>query len=371
MKRKAHDNQKTHTFSTAYRTRSWRRILDMLSEQTGVTFEDVCRYAGIRYNEQGASFYVKIPKRRQSFIGIGMAFGQDLEVINDWITRFGGKRKLYVKDITEDLVWIYLIGANTAQGASAGARSKRNYYALYEKCLAVTQATWQEMWDELTIGARSTADVEIELANVDYDNVFAGLKDFIADHMDSFKTAYTRPRRYLDRYVESILETCRANPQHTQIRTLSDLRGWLDDSMINYLAGDSSTINVIDAKSRRRTIRIKHIPQNKNTHIALCLSLGMTAKEINEYLDLMGFGPLDPDNPKENTLIAMLAVWEELNPLPRMYKSKVFDGQQIVLTDLEELRAVEEMLQLRQVLDAEYRKRKIDFPYLRWPKEKA
>ena len=345
--------------------------MDSLSAQTGISFSEVCDYAGLCYNEEGASFYVKVPKRRRTFIGIGMAFGQPLEVINDWITTFGGGRRLYAKDISEDLVWMYLIAA---AHADAEAVTHRNYYRLYDACQEAAFATWQQMWDEITIGSLQTADVEIQLEEVAYDDEFKGLRDFIIDHMDSFKTAYMRPRVYLSRYVEQILATCREHADRMGVQSLSDLRGWLDDSMINYLAADPQAVNVIDQKSRRRTVRIKYLPKNKRTHISLCLALGMSREQIDEYLDLMGYLPLDEMVADERKLIERLDEWNERYPLSQMYRRQYFDdhysdendGGERLLTPEKELQAVEEMLTLRQSLRTSYKMQGESFPYLKW-----
>ncbi len=341
--------------------RSWRTELDRLAAETGITFRAVCDYTGMAYNENEIAFYTKMPKRRSSFIGIGMAYHQPLDVINDWIMRYGGRKKLYAKDISEDLVWIYLINANAAD-----PDTDRNYFQLYEKCQEVAFATWQQLWDEITIGSVSTADVEIQLENVDYDDDFKGLKDFIIDHMDSFKTAYVKPRRMLDRYVDQILETCGSCPEKTGIRNINDLRGWLDDSMITYLFGNTETINTIDPKTRKKTIRIKRVPKNKRTHIALCLALGMSVDEINVYLTLMGYSPLAEETEGEKTLIEMLKEWEKRFPLPGLYKKLHFGGSRKVrLTPADELHAVEDMLTLRQTLKTFYKIQGIPFPYLK------
>ena len=342
--------------------RQWHNELNRLSEETGISFRDVCDYADITYNEKGTSFYAKIPHRRRTFIGVGMAYRLPLSAINDWITLYGGKKKLYAKDVSEDLIWIYLINQNARH-----PNSNKNYYRLYDKCQAVAFATWQELWDEITIGSVSTADVEIELEDVDYDDDFEGLKTFIIDHLDSFKTAYSKPRKYLDWYVNQILETCRSHPDKSDIRSISDLRGWLDDSMVNYLTGDSETVNVINPKSRKRTVRIKHVPKSKRTHIAMCLAMGMTAGEINEYLELMGYLPLSPDNPEEGLLITSLSDWEERFPLPGLYKKRYLEGDTSVkLTPTEELQAVEDMLMLRQTLRTSYKMKGYKFSYLKW-----
>lgn len=355
--------------------RQWRNTIDELSEKTGVSLEEVCRYAGFAYNGKETAIYKKLPRKRSAFIGVGMAFGMPLDVINSWIVDIAGKRRLYAKDISEDLVWIYLIEANAKEcertGSAAAEASesdgRRNYFSLYEKCQTVAYATWKELWDELTMDPEDTADVEIQLENVDYDDDFEGLRAFIIDHMDSFKVAYAKPRRMLDDYVELILGALRDGGKGNMLG-LADLRGWLDDSMINYLAGDSEMINVIDKKSHRKTVKIKYVPRSRRVHISMCLALGMGRGEIDRYLEMMGFAPLDTEEGQEAVLAEMLDEWEAKEPLPVALK-RGLAGEEMTLTGEEKRRAAEEMLMLRQEIAEQYEKRGIAFPYMKIQKD--
>ena len=362
--------------------RKWRNTIDELLEKTGVSLEEVCRYAGFAYNGKETAIYKKLPRKRSAFIGVGMALGMPLEEINSWIVDIAGKRKLYAKDISEDLVWIYLIEANAKECektglASAGAvetDGRRNYFSLYEKCQSVAYATWKELWDELTMDPEDTADVEIQLENVDYDDNFEGLKTFIIDHMDSFKVAYAKPRKMLDDYVELILSAFREGGKEGMLG-LTDLRGWLDDSMINYLAGDSEMINVIDKKSHRKTVKIKYVPRSRRVHISMCLALGMCRGEIDRYLEMMGFAPIDTEEGQEAVLAEALDEWEAKEQLPAALKNDLKretaddTSSKSALTGEKKRRAAEEMLMLRQELAEEYEKRGIRFPYLKIQKD--
>ena len=90
-------------FFSNYRTKKWKQELKEIIENTGITFEDICDYIDIEYSSR-PGFYKKLPKNRRTYIGIGMACKLPLETINRWIVKYGGKRKLYVKDVLNDLV---------------------------------------------------------------------------------------------------------------------------------------------------------------------------------------------------------------------------------------------------------------------------
>lgn len=340
--------------------RSWRNTIDRLVEETGTNLDDVCEYIGAARGSELPGFYVKLPRKRSVFIGIGMAFKQPAEVINQWITSYGGKRRLYVKDISEDLVWLYLINANLKDETGSV-----NYYRRYEEYQSVAYAVFRERWDEIGLGFEDTADVEISLGQADYGPEYDGIKTFVAEHMDAFCSAYAKPRLFLDNWLQQILKTCREDPEQTIIRSLNSMRGWLDDSMINFLSGDCSTVNVIDRKTGKKSINIKRVPKSRRKYISMCLALGMGAEEIDHLLELMGYARLDIGDKDEGSLIAALAEWETAHPLQREYKSLHFKGDENVkLTPEEEFKAVREMLQLRSDLDEAYKSSGLDFIYL-------
>lgn len=108
--------------------RQWQKELQQLSDETGISLEDVCRYLGVTYTRD-IGFYVKLPMKRRMIIGIGMAYKLPLERINRWITYYGMKRRLYSKDICEDMIWIYLIRRNAND-----PDTDINYFALYDEC---------------------------------------------------------------------------------------------------------------------------------------------------------------------------------------------------------------------------------------------
>ena len=238
--------------SKSYRLRGWRSTLDRLVAETGTSLADVSEYIGLSGGNDVPVFYTKLPRRRSTFIGIGMAFRQPAEVINQWITSYAGKRRLYVKDISEDLVWLYLINANLKDTSNS-----TNYYLRYEEYQSVAYAAFRERWDELNIGIVETADVEFSLGQADYGPEYDGIKAFVAEHMEAFSSAYSKPRTFLDTWLQQIIATCREDPEQTIISNLNSMRGWLDDSMINFLSGDCSTVNVIDRKTGKKCINIK------------------------------------------------------------------------------------------------------------------
>lgn len=351
---------KVRRMINSHKLKKWQKELTAASESSGISFEEVCDYLGLSYNRD-LGFYVKLPKRRRTIIGIGMALKQPLDVINRWITYYGMKRRLYSKDITEDLIWIYLINRNIND-----AFSGTNYFDLYEECLQVAFETYLAIWNSIIKSSADTSDVDRQIAEISSSNEIEDLKQFVINNIDSFKTAYTKPRKMLSEYLQCILTINGKNEDGEKDSSLISLRGWLDDSMINYLSGSTSTINVTDRKTGERVPAIKQVPKSRKAHISLAMALGMTVEEIDRYLELMGYMPLSEEDPKDRTLILALEKWEDEHPLQRALKDKYIDGDEHIEMDHEdELQAVSDMLMLRQELKEQYRRKKLKFDYLK------
>ncbi len=226
-------------------------------------------------------------------------------------------------------------------------------------------AVFRERWDEIALGFRDTADVEVCLGQADYGPEYDGIKTFVAEHMDAFSSAYAKPRTMLDNWLQQIIGTCRKHPEETVISSLNSMRGWLDDSMINFLSGDTSTVNVIDRKTGKKSINIKRIPKSRRKYIAMCIALGMTADDIDRFLEMMGYATIDASDSDDGKLLVALTEWETTHSLQRAYKNRHFNNDEsIVLSPAEEYRAVREMLQLRSDLEEAYRHKGYEFIYV-------
>ena len=314
---------------------------------------------GVSYSHITA-WYKRTPVKRETLIGIGMAFRQDLDLINDWIVRYGDKRKLYAKDVLGDLIWIYLINCNTAD-----PDGDTNYYRLYDECRDSIRETYISIWNEHIEHSRDTADVADDLNRVTYDPRFKGLRAFVVENIDSFKTAYSKPRKMLNKYIQTILDTHTA-ANDGQRTPINFLRGYLDDAMINYVTGSEESIHVMDMKSKGMTVKMKPIPKLRKTHIALCLALGMTVNELNTYLDLMGYSKLDPEAEEDAHLIEALESWENKHPdVAKFKRAKIIGDTCDKISEKDCLPAVSDMLMLRSDLDYEYSEHGWKFPYMK------
>ena len=336
MERSSKNQNGGNEFFSNCRMKMWKQELKRLCEKTGISMDDICKYMGVQYSTT-PGFYRKLPKHRETYIGIGMACGLSLERINRWIVQYGGKKRLYVKDVLNDLIWIYLIHVNFC----GKKHLQENYYHKFEACRDSMEAVYQSMNIESEGEDVPTCELDEEAKRVVFDPEYAELKRFVKKNIRAFHSAYARPKKLLTLYIQGILLVKNEIKTGGRKWTLNSLRGDLDDSMINYL-----------------TSGIKYVPKSKKTHISVGLAIGMTAKELDEYLQMMGYAPLDATYPNEGMLLELLENWESAHPLQRCFKEKYLKGNStgVEMDGLQKLRAVDEMLGLRSDLKEVYEK---------------
>ena len=335
-----------------YRAKKWRNELKALVDRTGTEFPYVCRYIGLEPSEQ-PGFYRKMPRVRETFIGIGMAYKLPLDTINRWLSKYGAKKKLYIKDVLSDLIWIYLITVNCNDH-----ETDTNYYSIYDSCQKAVGEIYSDVWNDIMSESVDTVVLENSMKQIGYDRDFTGLRSFVVENIDAFKTAYIKPRTLLYKYIEKILEVRNLYDGNERKWTLSSLRGYLDDSMINYLSGSRTTINVRDGVRGNITSGIKYIPKTKRAHISMCLALGMDLQDLDRYLEMMGYSPLDSIDSDEGALILMLNQWNNEHPQQAKFRAGYIntDGPSgdDTMSPEEQLAAVDQMLELRMDLKEMY-----------------
>lgn len=323
---------------SCYRLKKWKNELKNLSEETGISMSEVNFYIGGDYAEV-PGFFRKLPKKRETYIGIGMAYGLPLEKINEWLKKYGMKRQLYIKDVMNDLAWIYLIQINDRTGSE-------NYFMMHEECLKLIKEEYFSDWTCHEIDYIPANILEERMNSVNKAENHSELRRFVKENMDGFASAYMRPRKMLIDRVNMILSERNCNSSGKKLR-LNGLRGYLDDSMINYISGGYECINTVD-KNGVRTPGIKQMPKNRRAHISMCLALGMTLREIDEYLELMGYSRLDALNCYERQLITDMQKWEEEHPLQRLLK------EGLLTRPKDRVLAANEMLMMRSDLKVAY-----------------
>jgi hypothetical protein len=95
------------------------------------------------------------------------------------------------------------------------------------------------------------------------------------------------------------------------------------------------------------------------------MALGMTTDDIDPFLEMMGYAPIDVSDSDEGKLLMALTEWEAMHPLQRAYKNRYLkDDVSIALSPAEEFMAVRDMLHLRSDIEEAYRHKGYDFIYI-------
>lgn len=315
-----------------YRMKKWKQELKDLNDSTGISFEYVCKYMG-QDNTGLPGFYRKVPKTKETYIGIGMAYKVPLKTINRWLMKYGGKKKLYIKDALNDLIWIYLINSNYTDESR-----EINYYSKFNECRQLIEDVMIKMSADDTAEEADTVEMNNSAENILFDENYINLKKFIKENIGAFKSAYVKPKNFLNTYIDNILNVKNENKPKGRNWTLNTLRGYLDDSMINYI-----------------TSGIKYVPKNKRTHISIALALGMTIDDIDRYLEMLGYDYLDGTYLEEGLLINLLESWEEEHKMQRKFKEKyIYRKSGTDMEPEEKLHAVDDMLKLRSEIKEQY-----------------
>lgn len=318
-----------------YRQNKWKKEIRDLAVSRRKSVREICRYIGIPESD-APRFWMRTPKQREYYIGIGMCLKQPLEVINRWLRQYCGSRQLYIKDAKSDLVWIYLIDA------SLKADDSRNFFAMYGEISDQVDLAFARICNDNDGSLIDTDALYDEYRYLSYDEDSLELLRFVETHFENFKTAYAKPRKMLRDYLNTILAGLNATGSRKW--TLNRLRGYLDDNTINYLSGNYMCIYTTNHSDGMLTSRMKRVPRTKRAHIALGASLGMMLADLDTYLVSMGYDPLDPTDPQEGRLINLLVRWELQHP----EQAALLEGR---LTNPAAMRAAaENMLDMRGYL---------------------
>lgn len=343
-----------------HRVESWREEIRALLKEKGLNENFLKQYIG-----RTGHLISKLPQQRETYIGIGMALKQDENTINNWIKRYSNKKELYVKEMG-DLVWGYLIKA-----ALNDPDPENNYFEKYEVCLAETMKEYHKIYQQL---AKKKADQgNPDVANTPTDIMkesfkkdvatFENLKVFIAKNIKQFDAAYQRSRMYIKNIVEGTLfplmikyevnkeliiivskrsgkgrmKECIPASYHAFFT-----QGQINRTIENYLTGKEGS-------------RVRPAPISRRANISMCLCFGLSEKQINEYLGILGYEPLKAvSDINEGMLIHFLSRWDEEHPLAVKFRKKHYEGQEITLSEEEEKEALEQILGLKDDMRFEF-----------------
>lgn len=253
--------------------RQWVTRINKILEDTGygkTEFGEICGVSRVTVNKWCNG---SIPKRRETFLIIGMAAGYDTAQTNQLLQRYGRYPALYSKSL-EDCACIFVL--NHAQ--SLDSREKI--------------ATYRQILDRIknAIVRNDAAEAE-EIDTEKFDEKLSDVRDeeelerFVTDNIAVFSGAYHKFYMYVLQYVEENKELYKA----ANVYELALGQGWT-----------SSLRQCISA------IRQKKWYPTRNKILSLGLHLGMEHEDVDEMLELAHMEPLCSRNIFESVLMFIL-----------------------------------------------------------------
>ncbi len=213
-----------------------------------------------------------IPKKRETFLLIGMAAGYDEEKINQLLQRYGEYPKLYVKNL-EDCICMYVINHGY------GDETIEKYKYIRDKIRE--NLTVRE--DEEKPANLTTEKFEVQFSQVTDED---SLERFIVENIAMFGYAYHHFNAYMQSVIKGIyFDKLNAN----SLNQLAESQNW-----------SSSLKQCVSA------IRQNKWCPTRNKIISLGIHLAMTHEEVNKVLKKAYMEPLCAKNIFESVIIFIL-----------------------------------------------------------------
>lgn len=309
----------------------WKHELDTLIEEKKLSLPELAEFVGLSRSEH-PRFYTGLPKKKETYVKIGLILKQPKETVNRWITKNTKSNMLYARD-PKDLIGIYFLHQNMK-----GKRSSKYYCDIYSDCLKYLKENNSNK-DDLDEKIDPYKTIEIERMIEGLDKPEECIR-FIQDNGSTFHHTNERVRTYINNYIEILLEslnrTKRKSDKKWSALQLKE-NGVISPAQYNYLTGSNQTL------------------KKKSSLISIALDLGMSEAQINELLHLGGFDSLninDDSGFAEIALIYLLRKWEQENHLVRSWRNKYILHNQVGVT--REYTAVRQLLKMREDIIKEF-----------------
>lgn len=207
-----------------------------------------------------------IPRKRESFIRVGMIAGYDVDTMNRFLKRYGRYPELYIKNM-EDCICMYVL-------ENYRETSLEKYDYILKSISDVGVVSGDSEKDNV-----STAKFESKLSEVHGEDE---LEKFITENRAVFASAYSKFYSFVKLSIRDKME--RYNTKH--LVELEDAEGWP-----SYLRSCVSGINTNKWQPERNVV------------ISIGLYLDMEKDEINYMLELAHMDPLCARNVFESAII--------------------------------------------------------------------
>lgn len=277
---------------------NWKQFFNEELTRRNLTVNKFCKICGVSYNTVKKWSDGTLPKTRDNFIKIGLAFRYSVREINRLLNRYGKYSSLYPK-AWEDAICIFTI--NNYQ-----SDFKVNLVKKYEELTLKYKLVVKESADlrNPNIGASGTAAMASELDKMEDEEEF---DEFMTSHIPSFADSHGKLVRFIDDFVAAVDE-------RNELQIIGG-KSQDDDNKNIFKKDQDVTANSGYRRNKRfRTVcdtqlsklrNHRELPTRKNLIIlGICLNMGL--EEVNILLSLANMEPLCPKDTVECMLIYAL-----------------------------------------------------------------
>jgi len=253
----------------------WRAFINHLVDMSGFSYTQFAKNCGmsrktiVSWCEKGV-----MPRSRNQFIRIGFAVGMSLDMMNDFLQRYGKHPRLYSKSI-EDALFIFALNNDLS----------------YESA-ALLQERFGELFhsDEkknLSKNVYKTINLQSRILSL---QTIQQLETFLQENREAFSAPYRTLVEFIDNYVEVNTH------DYVETNKAASLHAFLCEKVKNPKM--VSTYNTMISMLRNSAV----IPR-RNALIVLGIHFDMALDDINAMLSMAGMEPLCAKDKLESVLI--------------------------------------------------------------------
>lgn len=285
---------------------SWKNFFQEELADHCLTINKFCRICGVSYNTVKKWSEGTLPKTRDNFIRIGLAFRYSVRETNKLLNRYGKYSSLYPK-AWEDAICIFTI--NHYQ-SDISVNLVKKYEELRLKYSIIINESWNHSGP--TLKASGTATMANKLDNMEDEKEF---EEFMKSHITSFADSHRKLMEFIDDFIA-------ASDERSELQIIGGRAQDDDNKNIFMKDQDTTALSGYRRNKRFRNMCDTQLSKLRNHHelptrktltiLGVCLNMGL--EEVNILLSLANMEPLCPKDTVECMLIYALMMVDVTQP---------------------------------------------------------
>ncbi len=285
---------------------NWKQFFNKELEKRGLSINSYKNYCEVSYNTVKKWSEGTLPKTRQNFIRIGLAFRYSVGEMNRLLQRYGKYSSLYPKS-WEDSVCIFTINNYRSDRRESLVKKYEELKLKYAQIVTSADVSINP-----NNGACGTATLTSELNKTEGETAF---ENYMKAHIPSFADSHGKLIKFIDDFINAADERNELQIIGGKAKDNDNKNIFVKDQDITAYAGyrrNKRFRSMCDTQlSKLRNHR--EMPTRKNLIIlGICLNMGL--EEVNYLLSLANMEPLCPKDTVECMLIYALMMVDTTQP---------------------------------------------------------